>query len=238
MIQTKTGTSTAGSATTTVSLNSTTTGSLVVVNVFDDSATNGVITGISCSGMSFTKIDENHDTGGTHGSFWYSYNTTPAASPTLTVTNSQAGGLSSVGVIVREYFGISTTNPLDKHVVAIGGSSNAPSSGATSALASPNQLVIGWGGTLDSGNTYTAGAGFSNAVTLKLGATLDMGLEDKVLSGISTAQTGNFSITNASFWTCGVATFNLAYSGTSGANYESPRHIVVADGMSRSGVAN
>lgn len=237
LLQTKTGTSTGGVSTTTATLNTTALSSLVVVTAFDDSGTNGVITGITCTGMTFAKIDENHDTGGTHGSFWYSYNTSSVATnPTLTVTNNQGGGLSSVGIIVREYIGPTPYDPLDKHIVAIGGSSGTPSSGATAALVGADDLVIGWGGTLDSGNTYTAGTGYANATTLKVGTTLDMGMEDKKLIGITTAQTATFTITNSSFWTCGVATFKTS-SSVSGANYESPRHVIVGTGMSRGDTA-
>ncbi len=209
LLQTKTASKTSGAGTTaTSSLATTTTGSLVVVGCQNDSGSLGGITGISCTGMTFTKIDE-LQTGDTlfNGSLWYAYNITGATTPTLTVTF--AAGLIG-GAIIREYSGGITTDPLDKHTIAHEASANANlNSGATAAQTGLNNLVIGFGGTGDSGNTYTAGAGYSNATTLKIGTTVDLGMEDKTLSGSTAAQTATFTVTNVSTWVCAVATFKM-----------------------------
>lgn len=233
--QTVTSSKTVNTGTTsTANLATTGTGNLVVVGTCTDSGVSS-ITGIACSGMSFAKIDDSLVSGGTYGvSLWYAYNITTAVAPTLTLT--YVGGAIG-GAIVREYSGISTISPLDQHIIAAG-SSTAPSSGASAALTRTNDLVVGFGGTGDSGNTYTAGSGYTAATTLKIGTTVDMGIEDKLLIGIPTAQTANFTITGSSVWACVVATFMSAESSKSGGNYSSPAHLIVDDGLSRSEVAN
>lgn len=219
LLQTKTSSKTVSTGTTsTVALLTTTTGSLVVVAVnTDKGATLGGVTSITCAGMTFTKIDESVEGGGAIAdvALFYAWNITGNTTPTLTV-NYAAGMIG--GAIIREYSGIDTlADPLDKHVIAKDGAlSAAPNSGASAALVGSNDLVIGYAGTGDSGNTYTAGAGYANATTLKIGTTVDMGMEDKTLSGSTAAQTANFTITNSSDWACGVATFKAAGGGGGG----------------------
>lgn len=177
----------------------------MVVVATTDSGLNS-ITSITCTGMTFTKIDGLLVAGGTYDvSAWYAYNITGSATPTLTV-NYVAGAIG--GAIIREYSGGTTTDPLDKSASATGTTATL-SSGATAALVGSNDLVIGFGGTGDSGNTYTAGAGYSNATTLKIGTTVDMGLEDKSLVGSTAAQTATFTVTNISNSACIVATFKM-----------------------------
>lgn len=207
LLQTKTSSKTAGAGTTsTASMSTTTTGGLVVVVTCTDSGVNSV-SGISCAGMSFTKIDDSLVSGGTYAvSMWYAYNITTQTTPTLTVTY-VAGCVG--GAIIREYSGATTSDPLDKHAAPGTGNNAAPTSGATATQTGSNDLVIGGAGTGDSGNTYTAGAGYGNATTLKIGTTVDLGMEDKQLSGSTAAQTAVFSITNISVWACEVATFKM-----------------------------
>ena len=205
--QTQTSSKTLSAGTTsTASLSTTTAGSLVVVCTTTDSGTNS-ISSITCAGMSFAKVDSSLVSGGTYDvELWYAFNITAQTTPTLTI-NYVAGAIG--GGIIREYSGGLTTDPLDKHVIAVGTTASL-SSGATAALTGSNDLVIGYGGTGDSGNTYTAGSGFANATTLKVGTTVDMGMEDKTLSGSTAAQTATFTITNISNNACGVATFQIA----------------------------
>lgn len=211
LLQTKTTSKTASAGTTsTVALSTTTTGSLVVVGGNNDKGTTLGITGIACTGMSFTKIEDIVEGGGAIAdvSLWYAFNITGNTTPTLTVT--YAAGLIG-GAIVREYSGLLTTDPLDKHTSAKSiTTTNAPNSGATGTQTGSNDLVIGFAGTGDSGNTYTAGATYGNATTLKVGTTVDMGMEDLILSSSSLPQTATFTITNLSDWACTIATFQAA----------------------------
>lgn len=207
LLQTKTASKTLAAGTTaTVSLGNTTNGSLVVVGCMCDSGSTGGITSITCSGMSFTKIDDAL-TGDTlfNGSLWYAYNITGATTPTLTVN---FGAFLIGGAIIREYSGAMITDPLDKHAIDQEVSANTNlNSGATATQTGSNDLVIGFGGTGDSGNTYTAGGGYGNATTLKVGTTVDLGMEEKTLSGSTAAQTATFTVTNSSVWVCAVSTF-------------------------------
>jgi hypothetical protein len=212
LLQTKTTSKTSSAGTTsTVVMATTTTSSLVVVVGNNDKGGTAGITGISCAGMSFAKIDDLVEGGGAIAdvSSWYAYNITGNATPTLTVT--YAAGLIG-GAIIREYSGVmSASDPLDKHAIAKSAlATNAPNSGATVGLVGSNDLVVGFAGTGDSGNTYTAGATYGNATTLKIGTTVDMGMEDKILSGVTAAQTAIFTITNISDWVCAIATFQEA----------------------------
>jgi hypothetical protein len=213
LLQTKTTSKTLSAGTTsTVAMSTTANASLVVVvGNCDKGATLGGITGIACAGMSFAKIDESVEGGGAIAdvSSWYAFNITGNTTPTLTVT--YAAGMIG-GAIIREYSGImSASDPLDKHAIAKDAvANNAPNSGATTGLVGSNDLVVGFAGTGDSGNTYTAGAAYGNATTLKIGTTVDMGMEDKILSGTTVAQTAPFTITNISDWVCAIATFQEA----------------------------
>lgn len=212
-LQTKTSSKTATAGTTsTVVLSTTTTGSTVVVVVC---STKGValggVTGISCTGMTFTQVDEQPE-GGTgtvaDGAFWKAENITGAVTPTLTVTYTAA---LLGGAIIREYAS-TTPGSIDQHIAAknVGAAGTALSSGASPAQVGTNDLVIGWGVTGDGGNVYTAGATYGNATSLSIGGAIDMALEDKVLSGSTAAQTATFSVSAVANWGCGVATFKEA----------------------------
>lgn len=237
--QTASKTLTAG-ATATASLNSTFDGSLVVVVGNNDNGALSGITSVTCAGMSFTKLDDlvSSPSGGfANVSFWYAWNIARQTTPILTVNFSS--GLIG-GAIVREYTGLRTTSdPLDKHAIAAAvTASSALNSGATAAQTGNSNLIIGYGGTDDSGNTYTAGAGYSSALTLKVGVTVDLGIESRILSSLSTAQTATFAITNVSNWCCGIATFlppppkGVAAFGNDGG------YLGVSDGMSRAEATN
>lgn len=215
LLQTQTSSKTLSAGTTsTAAMSTTTTGSVVVVvGNTDKGATLGGITSVTCAGMTFTQVDESVEGGGAIADvqFFRAFNITGNTTPTLTV-NYAAGMIG--GAIIREYSGALTTDPLDKHTITKSGTANnAPNSGATATQTNTDDLVIGYAGTGDSGNTYTAGSGFTNATTLKIGTTVDMGMQDKILSGDSSAQTSIFSITNVSDWACGVATFKSNAGG-------------------------
>jgi len=231
LLQTKTGSKTSGTGTTfTVSMATTATTDLVVCVATNDSATLSSTTGLSASSMSFNKIDDlvEGSVGGAIAdvSIWYAYNITGATTPSITVTFT--AGLIG-GAICREYSGIqSSSDPLDKHTIANNGSvtqNAAPNSGATATLTGSNDLVVGAAGTGDSGNTYTAAGSFGNATTLKIGTTVDMGMEDLILSGSTAAQTATFTITNTDNWSCGVAAFKATGSTSAGPTFVSQQVI-------------
>lgn len=195
-------------ASTNVSLNTTANASLVVVTMNTDSTASGTVTSVACSGMSFIKLDER--VGGSNtASMWYAFNITSQTTPTLTVNwNVVANG----GIIVREYSGISTTSPLDVHATFSSGvgTSSTPACGV-GYLTAYNDLIIGYCGTLDGTNTYTAGKGYGNITSLVWGATTgDMGMEDRVLGRTQGLQTANISISNLSTFTSGIAAFKAA----------------------------
>lgn len=216
LVQTRTGIKTASAGTTfTVTMTTnTTTGNTVICGVANDSALVNQTTGLAATGMTFTKItDQVEGTGGTSGavvagSLWEAVNITGATAPVITVTFT--AGLAG-GAICREYSGLAAA-PTDKHASANNGVvlSAAPNSGPTATLTGSNDLVVGYAATGDSGNTYTAGATFGNAFTLKVGTTLDMGMEDKILSGSTLAQTATFTITNLDNWSAAVETLQAA----------------------------
>lgn len=208
LVQTKAGTKTAGTGTTLTATwtSNTTTANLIVVGICTDNGTNSVTSITDSQSNVYTKITEsNVSTGGFNVSLWYAKNITGGTTPTVTATLI-AGTIA--GMICREYSGIDTTDPLDKYAIAPDtGASASPNSGATGTQTEINNLVIGFAGSGDSSNTYTAGAGYGNAVTQGVGTTLDLGMEDKILSNSTSAQTATFSITVSSFWACAVATF-------------------------------
>lgn len=221
LIQTRTGTKlvTGGTTFTIAMSTNTTTGDLVVCVSTNDSPSLNGTTGLAATGMTFTKIDDKLTGDSSYDiSTWYAWNITGATAPTITVTV-PTGFIG--GAICREYSGIqSTSDPLDKHAIAANTNgvtgTNAPNSGATATLTGSNDLVVGAAGTGDSGNTYTAGATYGNATTLAVGTTVDMGMEDKILSGSTAAQTANFTITNVSVWAAGVAAFQPTGGGGGG----------------------
>lgn len=106
---------------------------------------------------------------------------------------------------------LTTSNPLDRHAThqSLATNTNTPACGVGS-LNFYNELVVGYAGTLDSGNTYTPGSGYGNAVTLKVSTILDMGVEDKYLGRTQTGQNAIFTINNADPYVGGIATFRTA----------------------------
>lgn len=216
IIQSKLANKTVGTGTTsTASLATTVNGSLVVVGSTGDSST-GATTAISCTGMSFTKKVDQTDAFGSDSSLWYSYNTTSAATPTLTMTY-VASTIATAYIEEFVYYNAGsvvaiTSDPFDKSA-STSGLSTTPNSGATATLTGSNDLVVAYAGTLDSGNVYSAGTGYSTILSHKNGTTLDCGIECNVLSGSTSGQTGTFTISASDNWACIVATFQQPSTG-------------------------
>ncbi len=114
----------------------TTTGNMVLVSIGIVGTTVSSIT--DSQSNTYTKID---GTGTSRAELWYAYNITGGTTPTVTATCGAIGA--NVTMIIREYSGLTTTDPLDKHVVGTG-ASTAASSGATAATAQANELVVGY----------------------------------------------------------------------------------------------
>lgn len=216
VIQSKSGIKSASAGTTgTVTLATTTNGSALVSGVTNDNGSTGNTISIVATGTSWTKKEDVVSGGIANESIWYSYNTTSAATPTATLTFSTS---TIGGWWIREYVYYNagvvvsiTADPYDKSKSATG-SSTTPSTGNTATLTGSNDLAVAIAGTLDSTNIYSAGSGWSGPATVKAGATLDMGIEDRVLSS-NAAIAGTFTITSLDSW--GAAVITLQRPATS-----------------------
>jgi hypothetical protein len=108
-------------------------------------------------------------------------------------------------LIVREYESTLRTGALDKQTAANGTTANTASSGATSALALPNQIVIGCASIPTTGVSLTAGSGFGRSLIVT--GTLTLGIEDLSTATVD-PQTATFSISGGgAAWAAAVATF-------------------------------
>lgn len=123
-------------------------------------------------------------TSGTHTSYIFYKANTAAGVTTVTINSTSSSGL--IG-IVTEYFGISTSSPLDKTStgnVAVA----AFSSGSTATTTSTNELLLGSAHGIAKNNlTYTAGTNWTSVGT-SLGfsaATGQLYLEDQYVSGLA-----------------------------------------------------
>jgi methionine-rich copper-binding protein CopC len=126
-----------------------------------------------------------------------------------TVTATFSGTNTHPWLSVYEYSGLSTANPLDK-TAAAQGSSSTPSSGATAATSSANELLFsglglpsGSSTTVTAGSTYTlmqqdASSGGSRAATQ--GAT----------ASAAGAYAGSFTLSASAAWSAVVATFSTS----------------------------
>ncbi|MEK6443645.1 hypothetical protein [Pseudonocardia sp. T1-2H] len=204
---------------TTQATKSATTGTTLAAAV-TPTAGNFLILGVSVSGgtlnsiasiadtkaNTFTRVASVNDaTAGTIDCELWTAPVTAGGSDTITLTIT---GSHYCNVWVREYSGLAAT-PLDKFVSAKG-TGTALSSGATATLSQADELVIGFGGTVDGGETYTAGSGFGNLVQAQIGAgTYDTAMEDKIVSA-TTAQTAAFTASISDAWACIAATFKAA----------------------------
>jgi methionine-rich copper-binding protein CopC len=112
---------------------------------------------------------------------------------------------------IYEYSGLSATNPLDK-TAAAQGSSNAPSSGATAATSSANELVFSGVGLPSSTSiTVTAGSAYVLAQQDAKSGGSRAATEGAMVSTAG-AYTGNFTLSAGTTWSAVVASFSATGS--------------------------
>lgn len=194
----------------TATMGNTTTGNMMVLGIFCEAATNNV-SGVTDGTNVFAKIGLGVQIGGGHNGFislWYAYNITGLTAPTVTAT--VTGAAVGSGMVVAEYSGLLTTDPLDKSSY-VGGTTVNITSNATAATTQNDELVIGIGGSDWGNNTYTVGAGYGNLKTMG-NVDLDFSMQDKIIAATG-AQTSTMTLGNASDQAGGVATFKAAAAG-------------------------
>lgn len=152
---------------------------------------------------------------------YYAKNIVGETNPVVTYKHS---GTVSAAIIVAEYNGIDTVNPLDRSSYAAQGSATAITSGATPIATNDLELVVGVGSTDFGNNTYTAQSGFSNLKTVG-NVNIDGAMQDKIAS-VAATQTSTVTAGNASDGAGGVATFRIANEPP----YTGPRMLASALG--------
>lgn len=144
-------------------------------------------------------------------SIWYLYNNVGQTTPTFTFTKSATAGIE---VVLLEYTGLTTTNPLDQ-VARAGGTTTSVSSGNTGVLAQANELVVGIGGDdFGAGQVYTTGAGYGH-LEQKTATAGSIAFEDKVVAA-TTAVSATFTLGSTTDNAAAVLTFLIASTSAPG----------------------
>lgn len=159
-VQTKTAPSAGYATSTAVVMDSNfTAGNMVLVAISYNDDVAGTVSTVVDGTNTYTKITSGASGADTTGELWYSYNISAVTSPTVTVTMS--ANSHDMAVIVREYSGLTTTNPLDKSsgiATSIGTTHTARPVATTSQNKELVVAMLSYG----SNSTFTVGAGFSN----------------------------------------------------------------------------
>lgn len=139
---------------------------------------------------------------------YYAYNIAGGAD-TINVTWG-VGQFNDANIIVREYCGLTTTDPLDKSAHANDGGSSVTThpTGTTAATTQANELVVAVSGSgAGSDPIYTAPSGYSNLTTQKGSDAFTFGtMADKIVSSTGT-QGGSFTTVSSVVGQSMVATF-------------------------------
>lgn len=138
-------------------------------------------------------------------SIWYLYNNTAQTTPTFTFTKSATAGIE---VVLLEYTGLTTTDPLDQ-VARAGGTTVNMDSGNTGTLAQADELVVGIGGDdFGAGEVYTAGTGYGH-LEQRTATAGTIAFEDKVVAATS-AVSATFTLGSVTDNATSVLTFKVA----------------------------
>jgi hypothetical protein len=141
---------------------------------------------------------------------WYTYN---IAGGNITITISHSSGVTAA--LVREYSNIlkiTAINPADKSAIASSATGTAAASGATSAIAEAQELVIGYVSHTIAANGLTIGTGFNNLSTVS--NTNILGVEDLIRDDLAT-QNGTMTIGGTGGpWAAAVITFKSTHPST------------------------
>lgn len=138
------------------------------------------------------------------GGAWFAYNIKSGAN---TVTGHYGGLNNEFTMIIREYSGVTTKNPLDTFIKAAG-NSTAIASGNATPTGSAYRLVIGFGHEgFGSGQTWAINStGFGNLVSLSTNGGEGGALMDKIV-GVLGTESAAFTLGTAATWIGAVATF-------------------------------
>lgn len=197
-----------GASALTITMQNTTTGSTIIAAVNGDAGVER-ITSITDGTNNLTKITAASGAIGggalSYVSVWYIYNNTAQTTPTFTFTKSAGTGIE---VVLLEYTGLTTTDPLDQ-VARAGGTTTSMSSGSTGTLAQANELVVGIGGDdFGVGEVYTAGSGYGH-LEQRTAAAGTIAFEDKVVAA-TTAVSATFTLSDTTDNATSVLTFKVA----------------------------
>jgi hypothetical protein len=159
----------------------------------------------------WTLIASDLNTGQRQTWLYYSYNIAGGAD-TINVTWG-ASQFADANIIIREYSGLTTTDPLNKsaHANDGGAAGTSHSCGTTAATTQANELIIAVSGCSDSQEpTWSAPSGFGNLVHQKGSDAFTYGaMADKTVSSTGT-QTASFGTTDSVIGEGIIATFKIA----------------------------
>ncbi|MCR4307784.1 MAG: hypothetical protein NUV80_04425, partial [Candidatus Berkelbacteria bacterium] len=143
---------------------------------------------------------------------WYAYNVI-GGNVDVAVTFTAA---MRANVILQEFSGALTTDPLDKTAVAVSadGSSGALSVGPTAVTSTDSQIVVAFAQTNKPANegALTVGTGYSNLVTTP-DSSVQSGAESKVIT-VAAAQTATMTDAANVYYAFLLATFKSVSTGT------------------------
>jgi len=224
ILQTKSSTiPTTGASSTITWANNTTPGSLIVVVTINNSVTGVSSITDSQSNTYALAIAQNLTV--QRGEIWYANSIKGGTTPTITINWLGTGNPATL--IIREYAGVLTTNPLDRTKSATATGTAATSGATASTLTNSYELVVSAIAGAVSSPTYTLGSGFGN-LTQQNGTGVSSAIEDKLSSDIS-VQTGTFTIDSSQNYACLLATFKLLQNANNNYSFTS-----VGNGMSAS----
>jgi RHS repeat-associated protein len=185
---------------------SVTTGNLVVVGLTaccSGSIPTNAIT--DNKGNTYTYITQAQH-GSDYGALYYAKNVTGGSS--FTVTSSFWGTLT-----VNEYSGVDKSNPLDTSASGIGTSTSL--STATATPSQGGELLVGLGFSMQDGDPWMPGVGYSLRESLTNNATQERhALEDRVLP-LVTGTVATFSVPTSEVWLAVMAAFKPLVTSTS-----------------------
>ncbi len=164
----------------------------------------------------WTLIASDKQTGQRQTWLYYAYNV-HAGATTITVTWG-ASQFADANIIIREYSGLVTTDPLDKSAHANdGGSSTSHSTGTTAATTQASELVVAAAGASDSQEPgWTVPSGYSNLVHQKGSDAFTYGAMADLIVSSTGAQSATFTTTDSVAGQGVIATFKAVVTAVSG----------------------
>lgn len=178
-------------------------GSLLVVPTQNNSPSGTVVSVVGSLNGAYTKAKAQfYNFSSKNLELWYF---SPSAAGTETITVTYSASVDS-GVILAEY-SLPDTSPLDQTASASsvdGSGTGSLSSGATAATTKDLELVIGVGGKITTGSTFTATDG---STIRSQGGTEPIALADKTVQAMAAYTATMTSDNTTDDWACIIATF-------------------------------